>query len=683
MKKTTGAGIFLSLVVSGLGNVHPQDEIKYKDLLKSMTDLDWLWKAPRKGERCIQFSSYTRVKKNGPGDRRAWYANNDAGNFIRVEERNGKKEYVMVDTEGPGAVVRIWSADPKGTVYFYFDGEKEPSWEVPFKDLTSGKKFPFVEPIAGVRAKGANCYLPIPFSKHLKVTASDGKWLFYHFNIRFFPEGTKVEGFRVDFLTKYADAIRETARKLSSSRPYEGRNVKMMSVTAVVPPPVDEDPLPFPRVELFDLKGPLVVRVLKFRKPRFRHEGVDLRNFLRNLLLVVETDGKQTVKVPVSDFFGSSPDFLPYRSYVVGVTDDGSGYCMFPMPAKKRLKVALEMERPIAEAECRIELGVDRMHLPGDALAFHASWHIQKRVRTRPFTDHLFLNAAGPGRYVGCTLVVMNPVWNWWGEGDEKFFVDGEKFPSTIGTGTEDYFGYAWCTPERFASAYHAQTQVDGPRNFGFTCLNRFHIPDQVPFLRLFLFELEIWHWKDCYVDYASTAYWYGRPGASSGLPRVPDFEERRIRKIEKRKAKKAKGVLEGEDLKIVERTGGMTTVQDCSGFYDGRWSGGKQLWWHGARPGDKLTLAVPVKRKGRYSVRAVFTKANDYGVIRVWMNGRKLGKPIDLYNPSVIYTRLMDLGVINLPKGEVPFTIEIAGKNKKAVPKYMAGLDFIMLKKL
>ena len=60
------------------------------------------------------------------------------------------------------------------------------------------------------------------------------------------------------------------------------------------------------------------------------------------------------------------------------------------------------------------------------------------------------LQTEGRGRFCGVMLHVWNPRGGWWGEGDEKFFVDGEKFPSTIGTGSEDYFGYAWCNPHLF-----------------------------------------------------------------------------------------------------------------------------------------------------------------------------------------------------------------------------------------
>ena len=74
----------------------------------------------------------------------------------------------------------------------------------------------------------------------------------------------------------------------------------------------------------------------------------------------------------------------------------------------------------------------------------------------------------------------LEPRGGWWGEGDEKFFVDGERFPSTIGTGSEDYFGYAWCDPGLFEYAYHCQSMTEGNR--GHQSVLRWHITDNIPF---------------------------------------------------------------------------------------------------------------------------------------------------------------------------------------------------------
>jgi hypothetical protein len=120
---------------------------------------------------------------------------------------------------------------------------------------------------------------------------------------------------------------------------------------------------------------------------------------------------------------------------------------------------------------------------------------------------------------VGTVLDVENPPGAaWWGEGDEKITIDGESFPSLFGTGTEDYFGFAWSTPETFAHAYHAQTQAPGGFGGRFS-MNRFLILDPVPFTRSLRFDLEIWHWTDTSIAADAVLYWYARPGARDDFP--------------------------------------------------------------------------------------------------------------------------------------------------------------------
>src|SRR5678815_3493866 len=106
-------------------------------------------------------------------------------------------------------------------------------------------------------------------------------------------------------------------------------------------------------------------------------------------------------------------------------------------------------------------------------------------------------------------MCIRDSVKDWWGEGDEKIYVDGESFPSHFGTGTEDYYGYAWSSSERFEHAYHNQPRCDGPGNYGNTAVNRWHIMDRIPFTKDFKFDMELWHWEpSCNVSMSDVCYW-------------------------------------------------------------------------------------------------------------------------------------------------------------------------------
>jgi hypothetical protein len=134
-------------------------------------------------------------------------------------------------------------------------------------------------------------------------------------------------------------------------------------------------------------------------------------------------------------------------------------------------------------------------------------------VRGNPF-DINYTKLEGEGIYVGDVLVLFNTEPRWWGEGDEKIYVDGEGFPSHIGTGTEDYYGYAWCRPESFTN-HPFISQPDGSGNLapGYTVNIRYRGLDGIPFKESLTFDMELWHWTKALMNYAVATFWYMKPG--------------------------------------------------------------------------------------------------------------------------------------------------------------------------
>jgi hypothetical protein len=133
--------------------------------------------------------------------------------------------------------------------------------------------------------------------------------------------------------------------------------------------------------------------------------------------------------------------------------------------------------------------------------------------------------------------------------------------------------------------------------------------------------------------------------------------------------------------MEILGKTGGEVNPQDLDGFGSG-WSNDCHLWWTRAKPGDKLDLALPVKEAGRYKITARMTKARDYGIVQAYLDGQKVGESIDLYNPDVVPTGVLNWGVHELTVGKHKLTLEILGASDKAVKAYMAGLDYVKLDK-
>jgi putative membrane-bound dehydrogenase-like protein len=145
-------------------------------------------------------------------------------------------------------------------------------------------------------------------------------------------------------------------------------------------------------------------------------------------------------------------------------------------------------------------------------------------------------------------------------------------------------------------------------------------------------------------------------------------------------KTGKVAGALEGESLKVAEKTGGNAGPQNMNAFPLAKWSDKSHLWWTGAKPGDKLVLEVPVERAGRYEVFVTLTKAVDYGIVQLAWNNEKPTAPIDLFNNGVITSPPISLGVHELKEGVHRLRVEITGANPAAVKAYMFALDYVVL---
>ena len=269
----------------------------------------------------------------------------------------------------------------------------------------------------------------------------------------------------------------------------------------------------------------------------------------------------------------------------------------------------------------------------------------------------------------------------WWGEGDEKIYVDGEDFPSHFGTGTEDYYGYAWCCPERFDSPFHAQPRCEGPGNFGNTTNARYRLLDGIPFTKRFQFDIEIWHWATTTVDYAVTTFWYGAAGAAivDGVgPDRDEFED----EIAEPVAYKCPFSIQFRDFKFVglsPNASGSASVQNMQGFTKNgfSWVEDKQIWWRDGKPGDQMTLEVTKVEPGKKTLVLGACCARDYGVAQFYWNGEKVGKPIDFFNTPDVIHRTVRLAIPETTTETGTLTVELVGRNEKSIGE-MLGFDSI-----
>ncbi|UCH35158.1 MAG: DUF2961 domain-containing protein [Armatimonadota bacterium] len=657
------AAVLWLVVGPGSAQAAPADgRVTIEALLREMIDMERLATAPQPGMECDQQSSYDRASVSPEQD--GWFANGDAGKFIRQEQRDGRTEFVMAEIDGPGAIVRLWSANPDGggTIRIYVDDMQTPALEADFLALTSAQMPEFPAPFSGRRALGANLYFPIAYQQRCKVTV-DKPSLYYHVGYRTYPTGTVVEPFSMQALDEARPTMREIGEILS--RPA-------VSFTTKGAQRRDEDATIAPGRELVldDFAGPGAI---------VRMEGLidvpaeQLFAAMRETLLTISFDEERepSVWAPIGDFFGSTPGVNPHESLPVGMLGDGRCYCNWYMPFAKRARIAIRNE---SDDPVSVRLTVwskPAEWRQGRTLYFHAKWRNDWLLAQPEFVDWPMLEAGGPGRFVGVMLGVVNTKPGWWGEGDEKVWVDDDTFPSYFGTGSEDYFGYAWCNTTLFSHAYHSQSIVTGPGNFGYTAVARYHVSDDIPFQRRIRFDIEKWSGADR--EYACTAYWYAAPGATDFFAPV-SAAERRIRPLPE--PYRVKGAVEGEKLEVARCTGGKTQVQDLSGDF----SDSRHLWWLNPEEGDVLEVKVPVAKAGHYAVTLGMTKSWDYGIHQPLVSGEPVGRPVDLYAQQITPLKV-NLGEFDVPAGELLIGLRCVGTNPSAQPvNRMAGIDYVLL---
>jgi hypothetical protein len=477
--------------------------ISFSSLLDEMIDNAAAARWPDPPFTLKQASSYDRRSKT-PGNQ-DWFANRDWSNFIRsetVSTPDGERtEYVMMDEPGPGAVVRFWAGGftNVGTVRIYIDGAKEPLLIGTADEIIGGQKY-FPEPFTAVRSRGLNLYAPIPYAKHIKITydgplppkPDDGGTVafFYNIDYRTYPQGTRVESFTLGALPQMRKKLDAVASSLVSTTqlPYQW--------TGTMTP---KDAFSVPLAD----RAPSVITALQLRI-----HAQDMEAALRTTVLSMTFDGHKTVEVPVGDFFGSGVGLNAFADRWRRVDWDGNLSTRWPMPYRGQCEIKLKNH---GQQTIHYELALARGPWKWDqrSLYFHAGWRRQT-LDTVQFSDFNYLKVhGGRGVYMGDTLAVFNFAPLWWGEGDEKVWVDSESFPSIFGTGTEDYYGYAWGDTHVFSAPFHAQPRA-GYQNQGHTTNTRVRGLDGIPFRDSLQFDMEVWAWHRLGLDYAVTTYWYG-----------------------------------------------------------------------------------------------------------------------------------------------------------------------------
>jgi len=607
-------GFLLTVGMLSIENLPAQETYAYADLLKRVIDLDRLPYLVE-GEECDQFSSYDQRSRydEATGKYVDWDANGDSGNYIRYDEATG--EDVMAEMKGPGFINRIWSANPQGKIRFYLDDAKP--IELDFNEMFSGKVEPFRQPIVWQRRvvlggdnPASDCYLPIPYQKSCKVTSvrSDKTKRiiqYYHIGYTTLPAGTKVPTFRLDLIPDEKSALAEICETLShcGSDPQPKRLITVQKTVELKPPQA---------VVMHQIEGPAVICQIEATLVSEGERAIGRKVSLR---VYWDDETEPSVWAPLADFFGESFGDSPFASLPLGMRT-GEWYSYWRMPFRKKAGFVVTSE---AKKPCRVILRVGFQKVPDLPLSttyFHAKWRRERECAT---FDYPFLECTGKGRFVGAALFVDNVHGGWWGEGDEKIYVDGEKFPSFFGTGSEDYFGDAWGI-RYFVNPFHGCPMPD-PVQRQQVCY-RWHIFDSVPFQKQFKITIENYSATEAVRnDYASMAYWYQMPGGTDFFKPVPVEERIPLAKVF------VPGAIEAERLfPAGSLPAGASVVEDSD--LPTELSGGAGLKLVG-KTGDSFDLILPVAKSDVYAVDVALAGGVPNASFHLFFEGQPLGNKL------------------------------------------------------
>lgn len=495
---------------------------------------------------------------------------------------------------GPGCIMRLWSADPRGRIRFYLDGATTPV-EFDFQSLFAGgttdpdatalarrAEWPFLRPFCYQRPgtgvnRASDCYLPIPFARSCLVALSEPS--FYHIGYKTFPATADIVTFALPLSSPQVAAY-DAARLRLLNRGVDPKPAKagMETSTRRVEVP------PGQTAVVADLQGPRVIQAVH---ARFQSE----ERYAGSLLQVIgefDQENDPCIDAPLVNFFGTGFALRDFRSYPLGCRA-GEGYCYFPMPFRVRARLSLHNlgSRP-AVVDWRT-VHAPAPDLPAQTLLFRCKYSREEVSRT---FDYPILRCQGRGRFVGATLCIDDAWRSWWGEGDEKIWVDDDRFPSFFGTGSEDFFGDAWGI-RTLHEAFFACSLMESTPDHSWTCCYRWLIPDDVPFSRRFAATIENYpesQWGtravDWDEDYVSVAYWYQAPGGRDGFEARPVGNRRPWGKVPR------PPVIEAEDALDARTVASGQWLTDDAQPYE--LSRGRALDVGVRRAGDVLRLLGP-----------------------------------------------------------------------------------------
>lgn len=470
-------------------------------------------------------------------------------------------------------------------------------------------------------------------------------------------------------------------------RPLPGRSARASSAVPKRSSNADNRFIPpGGKLVLAEIEGPGIIQHIwmTFPGPEPSWLGKQGNADHSELVLRMYWDGatEPAVESPVGDFFAAGfGQRAPVNSAAITVEGGDAYNCWWPMPFKKsaRIEIINESTKPLNAFYhhidyCRLET------LPDDILYFCAQYRQEFPVQSG--RDYLILDAAGQGQYVGTVLSVRSRSPEWFGEGDEKFYIDGESTPSIWGTGTEDYVLNAWGMGTG-TYPYFGVTILEGEWGMvGYkTTVYRWHILDPIRFEKSLRVVIEDAGWisedelapnthrgfVERNDDFATVAFWY-QQGQPKRFTRLPPAPQRRLPDLDI--------IIEGEKLLAKSRSEGGTLHLQSGHF----WTGHGQLFFNNTKgPEAWFECEFEVNTEELRQLTLRVTDSYDFGIYRILLDHEVVREWEDFYSPE-IRVREINLGQRRLSKGTHVLRFECVGQSPASRGTKL-GVDSVRLR--
>ncbi|MGL6194228.1 MAG: glycoside hydrolase family 172 protein [Thermoguttaceae bacterium] len=449
--------------------------------------------------------------------------------------------------------------------------------------------------------------------------------------------------------------------------------------------------LPGQKLVLADIEGAGAIRHMwiTFPEPRPDWLGQDGKADHSELVLRMYWDGAEepAVEAPFGDFFAAGfGERAPINSMPIMVEGGDAYNCFWIMPFKKSARIEVENQGEKMSGSFYFQVDyVLEDSIPEDTPYFCAQY--KQEFPTKSGRDYLILDAVGKGHYVGTVLSGRARSPEWFGEGDEKFYIDGDEKPTIQGTGTEDYALNAWGMGTG-TYPYFGVSILEGEWGMvgWHTTIYRWHIVEPIHFEKSLRVEIEDFGWistdelKDGVHpghierndDFATVAFWY-QQGQPKRFTTLPSAKERKLPNIDK--------IVEGKDLIKDAKKSNDVNLSIQKG-YD--WTGDGQIFARNAKKtdagnGEWFEVDFDIKDEEFRQLTLRMTMANDYGIYRILFDGEEVRPAEDFYSEELKIKEL-NLGSKTLPLGKHTLRFECIGKRGEALGAH-CGLDSVRLR--